>query len=256
MMRRTNEMWIVGYFLSRFGTRIDGKAPSPPSKLQVKEWNRAYAIFYRSLGDGRTLGSFANSLKNARDSFDAHVSSGRVGWRRDGETREPAQLPNSAAKIIRQWGDRSEGEIWTLVAKYADMATAEVSDEVLSDLFAEIEPDTLRVQVRTEGGRRAVVTTRIERDPSLRNAAIRLYGCRCQVCGFSFEDTYGQWGRGFAVVHHLRMLADNSASERETDPQRDLAVLCANCHCMVHRRRHVVLTLEELTEKIRRSPNR
>jgi predicted Zn-ribbon and HTH transcriptional regulator len=243
-------MWTVGYFLSKFGAKTEGRSPSPPAKLQVKEWNRAYAMFYRSLGSGRTLRSFANSLKNARDSFDAHLSSGRVGWRVDGEMREPAELPNSAEKVIRLWGERNESEIWDEIAKYADMDVAEVSENVLSDLFAEIEFDAHQIFVRTEGGRHAVISTRIERDPALRNAAMRLHGTRCQVCGFDFEEKYGSWGRGFAIVHHLRMLAEDNASERETNPRTDLAVLCANCHCMVHRRRHVVLTVEELSVKL------
>lgn len=39
---------------------------------------------------------------------------------------------------------------------------------------------------------------------------------------------------------------------RETDPKLDLAELCANCHCMVHRRRDTVLTLDELRAKLQR----
>lgn len=250
MTKRSADMWLVGYFLSRFGAKAEGRTASPPSRLNVAKWNRAYPMFYRALGDGRTLASFANSLKNARDSFDAHVSSDRVGWRRDNETREPAQLPNLARRVIDLWGARTEDEVWAGVARFADMSAAGVSEQVLSDLYAELEADAGETRVRTEGGRRAIVTMRIERDPSLRDAAIRLHGERCQVCGFSFEDTYGAWGRGFAIVHHLRMLAEGGGEVRETDPKRDLAVLCANCHCMVHRRRRIVLTLEELAAKL------
>jgi len=253
MTKRTAEMWLVGYFLSRFGVGAEGRTVAPPLELSVTEWNRAYAMFYRALGGGRTLAGFANSLKNARDSFDAHVSSGRVGWRRDDEAREPAELPDAARRVLESWRNRTEAEVWAGVSGFADMSAAAVSTEVLSDLYAELEADARDAHVRTEGGRRAVVTMHIERDPSLRDAAIRLHGCRCQACGFSFEETYGAWGRGFAIVHHLRMLADDGASERETDPRRDLAVLCANCHCMVHRRRRVVLTLDELSAKIRQA---
>ncbi|EPR65481.1 hypothetical protein ADICYQ_5402 [Cyclobacterium qasimii M12-11B] len=35
-----------------------------------------------------------------------------------------------------------------------------------------------------------------------------------------------------------------------TSPAEDLTVLCANCHRMVHRRKDIVLSLEELKQKI------
>lgn len=250
MMRRSPQIWLVGYFLSRFGVQTGDETPSPPSQLQVREWNRAYAMFYRQLGEGRTLSNFANSLKNARDTFDGHVNSGRVGWRRGTEDREPAELPEAAAHVLRAWESRNEHELWEAVSRHFDAGVATVSNEVLSDLLAETDPESREVRVRTEGGRRAIVTNRIERDPSLRHAALCIHGYRCQVCGFSFEETYGPWGRGFAIVHHLRMLADDAGEERETDPRTDLAVLCANCHCMVHRRRNLVLTLVELQGKL------
>ncbi len=249
-MRRSTEMWLVGYFLSKYGTHAKQGAIAPPPQLQVQEWNRAYAMFYRRLGEGRALSSFANSLKNARDTFDGHVTFSRVGWRRDTAGRAPVELPNAAAQVHRSWEHRSEHELWEVVSRYCDAGVAVVSKETLSDLFAEIESGSREIKVRTEGGQRAVIMRRIERDPSLRHAALRIHGYRCQVCGFSFEEAYGKWGRGFAVVHHLRMLSENAGVKRETNPNTDLAVLCANCHCMVHRRRSVVLTLAELSVKL------
>jgi predicted HNH restriction endonuclease len=68
------------------------------------------------------------------------------------------------------------------------------------------------------------------------------------VCGFSFAETYGNWGEGFIEVHHLRAISEG---RRKTDPSMDLAVLCANCHRMIHRKRDIALTLEELKGKLR-----
>jgi 5-methylcytosine-specific restriction protein A len=50
---------------------------------------------------------------------------------------------------------------------------------------------------------------------------------------FDFERTYGTLGRGYAQVHHLRRLADRG--EDTTTALADLAVVCANCHVMIHR---------------------
>lgn len=58
---------------------------------------------------------------------------------------------------------------------------------------------------------------------------------RCEVpgCGFDFEAAYGRVGAGFAHVHHLRPLAEATAPT--VTRLEDLAVVCANCHAVVHR---------------------
>ena len=61
---------------------------------------------------------------------------------------------------------------------------------------------------------------------------------RCEVpgCGFCFEDVYGRLGRNYAHVHHLDALA---AAPGEVDTTfDDLAVVCANCHAMIHKGGH------------------
>lgn len=55
----------------------------------------------------------------------------------------------------------------------------------------------------------------------------------CEVCGFDFGSTYGERGDGFCEVHHLVPLGE-SETERETRVE-DLAVVCSNCHRMIHR---------------------
>ena len=58
---------------------------------------------------------------------------------------------------------------------------------------------------------------------------------RCEVpgCGFDFEAVYGSIGLGFAHVHHLKHLADSDNPSMTR--LADLAVVCANCHAMIHR---------------------
>ena len=73
-----------------------------------------------------------------------------------------------------------------------------------------------------------------------------MHGHRCQVCGFDFEQVYGQWGADFAEVHHLQELSTTDAEGVDTDPTRDLAVLCSKCHRMMHRKPKRALTLAEL----------
>lgn len=55
----------------------------------------------------------------------------------------------------------------------------------------------------------------------------------CQACGFDFFAAYGETGRDYAQVHHLNPLSDRT--KPSSTRLSDLAVLCANCHVMVHR---------------------
>jgi predicted HNH restriction endonuclease len=89
-----------------------------------------------------------------------------------------------------------------------------------------------------------------ERDPKLREDALSIHGLDCMACGFNFERAYGPWGKGFIEVHHVVPLAE--AGRSETNPATDLIVLCANCHRMVHRKRGVCLSLDELRAQIKR----
>jgi len=78
-----------------------------------------------------------------------------------------------------------------------------------------------------------------ERDPRLvaakKERARRLTGeLTCEVCGFDFEERYGDIGAGFMECHHILPLAQTRRT-RVTQLD-DLALVCANCHRMLHRR--------------------
>jgi 5-methylcytosine-specific restriction enzyme A len=64
---------------------------------------------------------------------------------------------------------------------------------------------------------------------------------QCEVCAFDFADAYGDLGRGFAECHHKLPLAAGTRTTRLAD----LAIVCANCHRMLHRH-SPVLTVERL----------
>lgn len=113
MVKRAPDMQLVAYALARCGDRAGG-ADRPPAWLEVDSWREAYGRFFEVLGDGRTLDSFANSLKNARDAFDAHVDSGRIGW--VGRDPERARGPNTmVGRMLREWGPRSDAELQAAV---------------------------------------------------------------------------------------------------------------------------------------------
>ncbi|HEY1013855.1 MAG TPA: HNH endonuclease [Herpetosiphonaceae bacterium] len=70
----------------------------------------------------------------------------------------------------------------------------------------------------------------------------------CEACTFDFAARYGDLGQGFAECHHLLPLAQLQPATRTR--LADLAIVCANCHRMLHRARPV-LTLPALRAHLR-----
>lgn len=92
------------------------------------------------------------------------------------------------------------------------------------------------------------------REPGVIKRAIKLAKSKgnkiiCETRGFDFEQKYGERGKGFIEGHHKTFLS-KAADEngQETKPE-DIALLCSNCHSMIHRRKPW-LTIEELREII------
>lgn len=85
-----------------------------------------------------------------------------------------------------------------------------------------------------EGGKIQLLTNRYERDPKLRQKAIDIHGLICIACGFDFEKVYGEAGKGYCQIHHLKPLSEIKF-KTDVNPKTDLVPLCANCHVMVHR---------------------
>ena len=81
-------------------------------------------------------------------------------------------------------------------------------------------------------------------------------GClECEVCGFDFYSTYGELGKGFIECHHT--VPVSQYGKVINTKIKDIALVCSNCHRILHRKRPW-MTVEELktiVERIRTSPN-
>lgn len=140
------------------------------------------------------------------------------------------------------------------VRRWAHRAS-QLSRAVHSDLFSHYE-DLLRGRRSSTGDRgledeemsafegkeKILFLKHRQREAVLRDAKIRSVlrknkgQLRCEVpsCGFDFKRVYGDVGAGFAIVHHLTPLAVASVNGTRTT-LKDLAIVCANCHAMIHR---------------------
>ncbi|MGD9857404.1 MAG: hypothetical protein AB7U20_20870 [Planctomycetaceae bacterium] len=100
-----------------------------------------------------------------------------------------------------------------------------------------------------EGTRTEIVQFRRERNQSLRNKAFRAANGTCCVCGRDFSKLLG--GRGVRVlqVHHCKQLASSDKPTKST--MSDLAVVCANCHLLLHLDSKNALSIEDLRKLLK-----
>ena len=75
------------------------------------------------------------------------------------------------------------------------------------------------------------------------NNAGRLF---CEVCSFDFTEAYGERGEGFIEGfiegHHTKLISE--LKEGEKTKVEDIAMVCSNCHRMIHRK--PIVTVNEL----------
>ncbi|MEH0526899.1 HNH endonuclease [Streptomyces stelliscabiei] len=122
------------------------------------------------------------------------------------------------------------------MAQVAQLIRRGLTTGELQDLTAEAEEED---DYSAPEGRLLIRRHRSrERDKGLRKKkidAVLRQGSRlaCEACGFDFEEVYGDRGSGYIECHHIVPL--HEAGEGRTKLS-DLALICANCHRMIHRR--------------------
>lgn len=154
-----------------------------------------------------------------------------TGTRRDAEDEE-AQSSQVGAR-------RLDHEPWAVT--YYDFETGNFVLTRGVDPITEVEQDDPEYAAY-EGEQRRLYVVHRRRESALRKKKLQAAMIEgkgsiiCQVprCGFDFKKRYGSLGEGFAHVHHLRPLGDAPA-EGWKIALKDLAVVCPNCHAMIHR---------------------
>ena len=125
-------------------------------------------------------------------------------------------------------------------------------------IFSEIEYNTYDeyeniniIENTPEGKKKVRYVSKYERSNKNRHLAIKIHGTICEICGFDFEKIYGERGKGFIEVHHIKPLYENQ-EEIVINPKEDLICVCSNCHRMFHRKKDRVPTPDELKKLVNR----
>ena len=112
--------------------------------------------------------------------------------------------------------------------------------------FTEFTSDPDQADAYVEGERQSRETTFFTRNAQLARDARAYHGTICQTCGFDFGAVYGELGAGYIECHHLNPLGEQGGNAQEVTV-REVAVLCSNCHRIIHHRRPA-LSIELLAE--------
>jgi len=70
----------------------------------------------------------------------------------------------------------------------------------------------------------------------------------CEACNFEFKKKYGERGENFIECHHIQGVSEYSGIKNTR--LEDLALVCANCHRMIHKKKPW-LKIEELKNIIK-----
>jgi hypothetical protein len=100
-----------------------------------------------------------------------------------------------------------------------------------------------------EGYKMPVFVNKYERNLNARRKCIEYYGAVCRACDFDFEREYGGIGKGFIHVHHLIPISQ-IGELYSINPIKDLIPVCPNCHAMIHKRKPIPFTIDEIKEKL------
>jgi 5-methylcytosine-specific restriction enzyme A len=157
-------------------------------------------------------------------------------------------------------GAKAEEEVWAEFSEDTErcrnvadaiIATLE-SPDIVSPWEADLDDG---VQEAAEG--RLLTRTHLARErnrtlvESKRKQAMKKYGrLACEACGFDFGVAYGERGNGFIECHHTKGVATLLPGQKTH--LDDLALVCANCHRVIHRAKPW-LTVTQLQVLIQRA---
>ena len=75
----------------------------------------------------------------------------------------------------------------------------------------------------------------------------------CSACQFSFNKFYGEIGKGYIEIHHVKPIfkyEDEELDKTIEEALQNVVPVCSNCHRMIHRNWKEPLKIDYLIEQI------
>jgi hypothetical protein len=156
-------------------------------------------------------------------------------------------LTNPIINLVNNIGlteAETQDEIWHLFQNYicTNISSQIFNPENPIGIYGELEGDKIvREHIRQEISRRNSKIVQQAKNEAFKKGNGRIL---CECCEFDFVNEFGRLGVGFIECHHKIHI---STGERLTKTS-DLALVCSNCHRMLHRKNLFgnYLTVEEL----------
>jgi len=118
----------------------------------------------------------------------------------------------------------------------------------------EVFDESITIQ---EGVKKLVETKVYKRSLTLRKIAIDYYtkndDILCDTCNFSFNNFYGNIGKGYIEIHHIKPIfkyEDEELGKAIEEALDNVTPLCSNCHRMIHKNWRQPLQIDYLIEQI------
>jgi hypothetical protein len=254
LIQRSPDMLLAAYYLSRCSVKVAERHSTPPALLGTKKWNETYRIFSDFMGEGRTERQFANSLKNARDTYDILFENGRIGW--IDAHGKPSPISPKFRSIHSEWESRPDSELEAKIAALIAAGTSNASGE-RDEPSQDSQPDWLQAATADPGelierveaaaaslstlgalplpppgatsvASTSAITSRYVRDPNVVAWVLACADGACEACLRPAPFKRADKSR-FLEVHHLRPL-----SEDGPDTTDNAIACCPNCHREMH----------------------
>ena len=218
-----NQQWyLVGFYIDcEFVTDPPVDTDVIEQKIQdLKQLGPSLGNAYRKLKRSR----FVRKMKD-----DAQLLKWRVSPNNVVRTNQPIPIPK---KIFNTQNYRmGRATILTQTAFDALYSLAKAEDDVLIDYGDDGEfPEGREVERIHRARERNQALVRRAKE-KFKQKYGHLY---CQICRFDFSLKYGDIGSDFIEAHHT---AEPISSGEMRTKVKDIAMVCSNCHRMLHRRR-------------------
>jgi len=217
-------------------------------RLSQDEWLLCLDVYLRHRGrmpkeNSRAIRELSESMRRIRAALAGPTGGFRqptgvlrrvLEFKHLDEKHVCAPKPKLAREVWRAFGDKPHAEVARIAEAIKKCTAAKevqrVDDADIAQNYHAVESRIL-TRVHAVRERNAAIVRRKKEKFQDENQG-RLY---CEACAFDFARRYPRHGDGYIECHHIKPLSELRPGDKTT--LNDLALLCSNCHRMVHYRR-------------------